>query len=285
MIQLTSHDLNADMVDEDELMEPLSPELALVDPELARVARDRLPPLGETPSSAGRRSDKDFKQTSVEHSWFPDPDQGRRPENSLSDTSGFASEARSVPDSVLKERQLRAASRPRRRVRVVLGALGVIFAAIAAYALIPDSAVREQARNRAPSKTSDASARTVPRAPSKTSDANARTVPRRSGVLGARGQRSTKAARTRPFPNRVLIWPAVSDATSYKVELFRNGREVFETLSSRARFELPTRWVYRRRTYHLEKGTYIWKVLPAFGPRSRLRYGNPIVRSTYVAER
>ncbi len=266
-------------------MEPLSPELALVDPELARMARDRLPPSGETPSSAGRAasSDKDVEQTSVEHSWFSDLDQGRRPENSLTATSSFAPEARSVPDSAMKGRQLRAAHRPRRRVRVVLGALGVTFAAIAVYALIPDSAVRDEAGNRAPRKASAQDLQgTQRKSARRASDSSAPTVPRRSG---ARAQTRTKAPRTRPFPFRVVSWPAVPDATFYKVEFFRRGREVFETLSATTRFELPTRWVYRGRTYQLVNGTYIWKVLPAYGPRSRLRYGKPIVRSTWVAQR
>jgi len=269
-------------------VEPLSPELALVDPELARVARDRLPPWGETPSSAGRASSshEGVKQTSVEHSWFSGLDQGRRPENSLSATTSFASEARTVPDSALKERQLRSAHRPRRRVRVVLAALGVTVAALAVYAVIPDSAVREEAGNRAPKKASTQDLQgTQTKSARGASDSSAPTVRRRSGVLGARAQTRTKAARTRPFPIRDFIWPAVPDATSYKVEFFRRGREVFETLSSTTRFEMPTRWVYQGRTYQLVNGTYIWKVLPAYGPRSRLRYGKPIVRSTWVAQR
>jgi hypothetical protein len=110
-------------------------------------------------------------------------------------------------------------------------------------------------------------------------------VPRHSDMLGATAQTRTKSERPRPFTTRVFIWPSVSDATFYKVEFFRRGREVFKALSSRARLELPTRWVYRGRTYQLVAGSYTWKVSPAFGPRSRLRYGNPIIRSTWVAQR
>jgi len=257
------------MVDEDGLVEPLSPELALVDPDLARVARDRLPPFGETPSSVGRASlsDKDIRQTSVAHSWSSDLDQGPRPENSLSATSSFTSEARSVPDSAVNERPLRAAHRPRRRIRVVLAALGVTVAAIAVYGLVPDSAVHNEARDRA-----------LKKAP-----ANAPTAPQRP-VLGATTAqtRATYAREERFSTSHVFIWPAVSHAHFYEVEFFREGTEVFRALSSRARLELPTRWIYRGHRYHLVAGTYSWRVSPAFGPESRLRYGNPIIVSNWV---
>jgi hypothetical protein len=190
-------------------VEPLTPELALVDPELSRRARDRLPPTGETHASPGR--------------------------------------ALSAHKDVTRKRQPPVAGGSRRRVRVFLAAAGVLLAAIAVYALAPDSTVREEAGNRAPTKA------------------------------------SAPANPARPFGTTVFNWQAVSDAAFYKVEFFRHGREVFEALSPRARLELPTRWVYRGRTYHLVAGSYTWKVVPAFGPRSRLRYGEPIIRSTWVA--
>lgn len=272
-------------------MEPLTPELALVDPELARLARDRLPPPGETPSSPGRASSphKDVGETRARDFW-EGGDDARRSENSLNASSSFAAEPRSGLDSANEKRELRAPSGPRRRGRVFLGALGVALAAIAVYALAPDSTVREEAANRAPKNAASRinrhgkpreSTRPTARAPS----AKAPTVPRHSGVLGATAKTKAKSEEPRPFSTRVFIWPAVSDASFYKVEFFRRGREVFKALSSRARLELPTRWVYRGHRYQLLAGIYSWKVSPAFGPRSRLRYGNPIVRSTWVAQR
>ena len=230
-----------------QLVEPLSPELALVDPELARRARDRLPPTGETHASPGRAlsAHKDVTETSIRRSWASTV---VAPENPPSAAPSFAP-ARSGSDPASTKRQLPVASGSRRRVRVFLGAVGVLLAAIAVYALAPDSTVREEAANRAPKKA------------------------------------STRANPARPFGTTVFNWQAVSDAAFYKVEFFRNGREVFEALSSRARLELPTRWVYRGRTYQLVAGSYFWKVVPAFGPRSRLGYGEPIVRSTWVARR
>lgn len=263
MIELASHHPSDDT--ENSLLEPLTPELALVDPELARRARDRLPPPGETHASHGRalQSDRDVIETSA--------------------ARGFASKPRSGSEQSRKQ-EPRAGGR-RRRVRVLLGALGVVLAATAVYVLLPDSTVREEAGNRAPKKASTQGLQGTQRKSAKQPNGSSTsTVPRRSGVLGATAQVKARAPRRKPFPIRVFIWPAAPDATFYKVEFFRSGREVFETSSSATRFELPMRWVYRGRRYQIENGTYIWKVLPAHGPRSRPRYGKPIVRSTWVAQ-
>jgi hypothetical protein len=270
-------------------MEPLTPELALVDPELARLARDRLP---ETPSSPGRASsfhddvgDARGRPSSVSH-----VDDSRRLENPPSASSSLAAEGRPRRESTKEERQLSASVRPRRRRRVFLGALGVALAAIAVYAFSPDSTVREKAVNRAPkSVASQVGRHTKPQESTKptagATGASAPAVPRHSGVLGVTAQARGSSRRPGPFSTRVFIWPTVPDATFYRVEFFRRGREVFNALRSTARLDLPGRWVYRGRTYQVLAGTYTWKVSPAFGPRSRLRYGDPIIRSTWVARR
>jgi len=271
-------------------VEPLTPELALVDPELARLARDRLPPPGETPSSPGRASspDQDVGETGARDSWVSGVDGGRRLENSPNASSSSAAEARSGFEPANEKHELRAPGRPRRRGRVFLGALGVALAAIAVYALAPDSTVREEASNRPPkSAASRPDRHGKPQESTKTTaragGAAAPTVPRHSGVLGVTAHARGNSKRPSPFSTRVFIWPTVPSATFYRVEFFRRGREVFKALSSTARLELPGRWVYRGRTYEVVPGTYIWKVSPAFGPRSRLRYGDPIIRSTWVA--
>jgi hypothetical protein len=269
-------------------VEPLTPELALVDPELARLARERLP---ETPSSPRRASSPpdDLGDARGQRSWFSEVDDHRRPENPPSASSSTVAEERSPRESPKEEPQPRAPVRPRRRRRIFLGAVGVALAAIAVYALAPDSTVREEASNRAPKSAASRPDRhgkpqesTKPTA--RAAGAAAPTVPRHSGVLGATAHTRGNSKRPSPFSTRVFIWPTVPSATFYRVEFFRRGREVFKALSSTARLELPGRWVYRGRTYEVVAGTtYIWKVSPAFGPRSRLRYGDPIIRSTWVA--
>ena len=244
-------------------MEPLTPELALVDPELARVARDRLPPSGQTPSPAGGVTSSPEQVAAARTASSSVPSQGR---------AGYE-----PPEET---RRLGAPVAPRRRRRIFLGAIAVALAAIAAYALAPDSIVREEAANRA-SKNSLTHTKPTPR----TAGASAPSAPRHSGVLAAKAQRRTDSQAPAPFSSRVFIWPAVSDATFYKVEFWRGYREVFKALSSKPRLELPSRWVYRGHRYKVVPGIYSWKVTPAFGPASRLRYGAPIIRSSWVARR
>jgi hypothetical protein len=177
-----------------------------------------------------------------------------------------------------------APGRPRRRRRVILAALGIVAAAAAVYALVPDSTVREGAPARAPTAPS----RAPKKGPSPT-DRHRKTVgptkktTRHSTGPGVPTPTRATPNRPSPFPTRTFIWPGVPHATLYKVEFFRRGRETFERLSSKPRLELPLHWVYQGRRYRLTAGIYSWRVSPAFGPRSRLRYGMPIVRSTWVA--
>jgi hypothetical protein len=246
--------------------EQLSPELALVDPELARLARDRLPVPGETLSSA------------------------------TSTSPALATQAPPRLDADTTDRKTPPQRRARRGRRVLLAAVGVVLAMTAIYAFAPASTVRDEFPSRgqkaAPTRT-DRQPRSdrqpSPRAPARqtgrSADVGTTRVSRHStSPTGAKRTR-TKSERPSPFATRVFIWPAVRKASFYKVEFFRRGRRVFEALASTPRFELPLRWVYRGRRYRLVEGSYSWRVSPAFGPRSRLRYGNPIIRSIWVARR
>ena len=246
--------------------EPLSPELALVDPELARLARDRLPVPGNTLEAATSRS------PSVALQAPPRLD--------------AATTIREPP----RRRQFRVGR------RVLLAALAVVLVTAAIYAFAPASTVRDEL----PTRASKAPPARIGRHASRQAPSNH--ARRSAGVGAAKVARhstsatkpnNTKARNTRAktsktkgpstFSTRLFIWPTVPHATFYKVEFFRHGRQVFKTLSSKPRLELPQRWTYDADKYRLVPGTYSWKVSPAFGPRSRLRYGNPIVRSTWVA--
>ncbi len=274
-------------------MEPLTPELALVDPELARLARDRLPPNGTVLNPrAGNSSvsdvDGEHPAERVSRDRPSRDENVARPEHSFGATSGFPPGVQSEIDAAIREDAPRAPSRKRWRTRAVLATLGVVVGFAGVYALGPDSTVREEGPNQAPKKVRsriDLNGKTPAptKQPTPPNDKGASKVRHPSSL----GTRSTGPNSKRPstFPTRVFIWPAVTHASFYKVEFFRRGREVFTTLTSMPRLELPLRWVYRGRQFELVAGVYSWKVSPGFGPRSGLRYGTPIIRSTWVAHR
>jgi hypothetical protein len=275
-------------------VEPLTPELALVDPELARLARDRLPPHGTVLNSrAGHSSVSDVDDEHLAERASRDrasrDENVARPEHSFGAASSVPPGAQSELNTASREAAPRAPSRKRWRRRAALATLGVVVSFAGVYAFAPDSTVREEVPSQAPKKAPpridlNGKAPAPPKQPPPANGKGASKVSRHPTALGTRTT-GPNSARPSTFPTRVFIWPAISHATFYKVEFFRRGREVFKALSSRARLKLPSRWVYQRRTYRLEAGVYSWKVSPAFGPRSRLRYGNPIIRSTWVAQR
>jgi hypothetical protein len=268
-------------------MEPLTPELALVDPELARFARDQLPAPSDT-LSLSRGAVSLHKDLVRAPSARPNRDEVvPRLEKFLDAPSGVAAEARSELDAAKDDRELPVPSRPRWRRRVFLAALIFVLGVAAFFAFAPDSIVSEEAPNRA---SKNASARVNPHASAPTPTGKAT---RAAGVAAPKASRhpalpsvrkQTKARSKRPSLSsaRLFIWPAVSRATFYKVEFFRRRREIFKALSPVPRLELPLTWIYRGRRFQLVPGVYSWRVSPAFGPRSRLRYGNPIIRSTWV---
>jgi hypothetical protein len=270
--------------------EPLTPELALVDPELARFARDQLPAQSDTLSSS-----RGAGSLHKDLAGAPSPPTNRnddvaRLENFVDATSGAPAEAQSEVDAGDVDRELPVPSRPRWKRRVFLAALAFVLGVGAFFAFAPDSTVREEAPNRASKKGTlrvdrHAKTRTPTRKTSTPAGVGVATVSRHSALPNSRKQTRTRSKRPSPFPTRVFIWPAVSRATFYKVEFFRRGREIFKALSPAPRLELPLRWTYRRRRFQLAPGVYSWRVSPAFGPRSRLRYGNPLIRSTWVARR
>jgi hypothetical protein len=271
-------------------MEPLTPELALVDPELARFARDQLPAPSDT-LSLSRGAVSLHKDLVRAPSARPNRDEVvPRLEKLLDAPSGVAAEARAELDAPKVDRELPVPSRPRWRRRVFLAALTFVLGVAAVFAFAPDSIVREQAPSRASKKASDRVNRPA-RAPTPTSKATrpagvaAPKASRRPGLPNAEKQTKARSKRPSLSSTRLFIWPAVSRATFYKVEFFRRGREIFRALSPASRLELPLRWIYRGRRIQLTPGVYSWRVSPAFGPRSRLRYGNPIIRSTWVARR
>jgi hypothetical protein len=321
---------------------PLTPELALVDPELASRARDRLPVNGaslsfqerapsprqvaEVAGLSGHPRDADARGDESANGFMRNgPDFAGtvvRPRTAIAGASTMP--ARSSLGQGASSVEAEPATRVGRRwrKRVVLAALGILAGVVGFLALAADLTSRETTRSHAlPNAAKPVDSRVAPRAvttkqPKSSTGGRAKPrgakQPTRASSPGVKskaakrpkssiGRGATAKASRRPvvpsprvktrstnpsaFPARDFIWPAVANASFYEVKFFRRGKEIFKALTSKPRLKLPLRWVYRGRTFRLKPGAYSWRVSPAFGPRSRLRYGKPIIQSTWVAQR
>jgi hypothetical protein len=79
---------------------------------------------------------------------------------------------------------------------------------------------------------------------------------------------------------RRFVWPPVEGAKGYEMQLFRGSRRVFAHRTRQPRVTLPQTWRYAGRSVRLEPGTYHWSVwaLHAGGTRG----SSPAVRAQIV---
>ena len=290
--------------------EPVSPELALVDPDLARYARERLPdPSAERlpPVTESRR-----ERAAPPPSASPPQEilsAGAGAEQLHDEVGTTAAFTRAEdPSEFADSASVSAPSRTFLLVSAVLILAAVALAIITldrpaddsipvqgpAQGGIPAASAVKEARAAKPkpaparpqkqSRQGGAPSTTRANPPASTAGSRRETTPRPPAAT-----RPAKAhpipTRSRAFGTRVFIWAAAEHATAYKVGFFRDGKQVFEALASGPRLELPLRWVYHGRRYRLKSGTYSWTVWPAFGRRGNARFGQPIVNSTWSAQR
>ncbi|TML40165.1 MAG: hypothetical protein E6G25_06095 [Actinobacteria bacterium] len=78
-----------------------------------------------------------------------------------------------------------------------------------------------------------------------------------------------------------LVWTVVPKATFYIVQLYNRGRKVLSAWPAAAKLALAQKRSYAGRRFKLERGAYQWYVWPAFGPRSKFRYGQLIGQATF----
>jgi hypothetical protein len=78
-----------------------------------------------------------------------------------------------------------------------------------------------------------------------------------------------------------LVWNAVPNASFYNAQLYYDTKKVLSTWPRRPRVQLGRGWSYAGRRFGLNKGVYRWYVWPAFGPRSRSRYGQLLGQATF----
>jgi hypothetical protein len=78
-----------------------------------------------------------------------------------------------------------------------------------------------------------------------------------------------------------LVWDTLPKATFYNAQLYNGRQKVLSTWPRRPRVQLGRRWSYAGHRFALSKGVYHWYVWPAFGRRSRSRYGQLLGQATF----
>jgi len=263
--------------------EPISPELVLVDPALRSNAPTDLRPGGGTSQVDGDASVR--------------PDGNARQRAAPFEVG--ATSATGQPANLSADAEIHdpggSSSRPWRRRIGFVGLAALLCAAGVALALrfASDRGRTTLQRPVGADGTNPATPGPKTSVPT-TAKRGGNASPRRASLSPRAGSDQSKSAQSSTSATgakrsviapstRVFVWPAVRHAAYYKVQFFRRGRVVFEAWPSAPRLQLPLRWTYKRRSMRLVPAVYSWRVLPAFGARSNPRYGDAIVRSTWVA--
>jgi hypothetical protein len=215
--------------------EVTSPELALVDPELAERARARLPNPGESEALA-RIASQLQRQPAAERALEPEAESGWAPRR--------ASRRWAVPLAV-------GAS----LVAVfLLTDLRVEFGRTPAAA---DTSALEEPEPTDPTPT-------APAAQEPTGPASTTTV--ETPAPGPAPSRPRTRTRVRQKPQR-FAWAPTANAGGYHIELFRGQVKVFATDTERPAVTVPVRWTFASRSRTLSAGEYRWYVWPVIGGR------------------
>jgi hypothetical protein len=240
----------------------LTPELALVDPELAQRARERLPHAAESAHAA-------------EEGLEPGPVVDRIPPAEL--VAAKPVQAEPIPTDVAG---LPARRRLRRISRVVVASIAVVGAVGLGFALPP---LLLEDRTGSPSAS-------APRVlPTTVGAADAEPAPTTSAAVPPAAMATEEEASSPDAASargaRNFGWVPVERASHYHVAFFRGKQKIFEAWPRRPPLVVQPRWTFKGRRFSLSPGQYRWVVRPGFGPRRAARYGEPAVDASLVIRR
>jgi hypothetical protein len=235
----------------------ISPELALVDPELAAWARAQLPeepPYFELPASP---NDEPETRESVE---VPESVESDSP---LPILWGFIADA---------DADRRAAERRRGR-RLRRGAARFAGTAAAAVILLGAGLLAAYAIRGTP--RSAPAAANIMMSTDAAQPAAFDSV--RKASLASGGAPPSAPHLVARAPARRFVWTRVAGAAAYDVRLYRQSRAVFETRTTHPWIRFPARATSRGRRVVLGPGVYTCYVRPIFRFRKGVRLGPAIV--------
>jgi hypothetical protein len=251
--------------------EELTPELALVDPELAERARERLadfpPPtvVAEPPvEPAGEPAV--LSRSVVER--IPTakraPDVGRR-------------EPTPAPREPVEHDEPPPRRRRGRRDRAQL--LGIALVGAIGVALLLPTLLLSGGTS-----TSSADAPSVG-APAPLETAPAETSSSEPGPDTSRTDEANAPEAPAAGGPRTFGWVPVKRARHYHVAFFRGEQKIYETWPRGPRLVLQPEWTFKGDRFRLSPGQYRWVVRPGFGNRRTGRYGPPVVDASLLVRR
>jgi hypothetical protein len=250
--------------------EPLSPELALIDPELAAAARERLPDVPES-----------YAVPSVPYE--------------------FASRFVAEYERAARKTGDRAEPKPprRRRGRYLALAVALLAVPVALWAMDwrgDDDVARSStpAVEAAPPAAPTAAPTAPPQPPTVEKQTSKAPKQQKTGRPRAASRRADRSGRGRSaVPQRsrsapVVHWAPVGRATFYWFQLYRVGlpgtQKILDAYPRRPQLEVPGVWTNAGRRYRLAAGRYRWEVWPQFGAPGQVRYTRKLTQGTFRVE-